>query len=137
LPALDSIGFTGIEVDDLGKVWLQAKKVLEPALGEGKTIDEVLTRIFRKEAQLWIAATPTELQAACVTEIKIKPHSKVCNVWLCGGKGVNNWVHFLDTIEEWAKEQGCEALTIDHARLGWQRLLKRFKAKSIALERKI
>lgn len=118
-------------------VWLQAAKLLKPALGEGKTIDQVLVAIMQKDAQLWIAATETELQAACVTEIKYHPGRKVCNVWLCGGKGVNNWVHFLDTIEAWAKEQGCEALTIDHARIGWQRLLKRFKPKSIALERKI
>ena len=137
MPSSANVGFTGITTDEIGMVWLQASKLLKPALGEGKTLDEVLAKIFQKDAQLWIAATETELQAACVTEVKIRPSGKVCNVWLCGGKGVNNWVHFLDTIEEWAKEQGCETLTIDHARIGWQRLLKGFKPKTIALERKI
>jgi hypothetical protein len=60
-----------------------------------------------------------------------------CNVWLSGGDGVNNWVHFLETIEAWAKERGCVAMTIDRARPGWKRLLKAYKIKTVTLVKDI
>ena len=79
------------------------------------------------------------MQMACVTKIVTRGTRKVCNIWLVGGVGVNNWLHYIETIEEWAKEQGCDAVVMEQARQGWQRLpqLKKYKVISIALERKL
>ena len=111
--------------------------MLRPALGEDGSLNDVLQELYSKTAQLWIAATEDELQMACVTKIVTRGTRKVCNIWLVGGKGVNNWLHYIETIEAWAKEQGCDAVVMEQARIGWQRLLKGYKPLSMALERKL
>lgn len=131
------IDCTGITEDQLGLVWKDAAPLLEKALGEGETMEQVLTALFARRAQLWIGADETELHVACVTEIVRKGGTLYCNVWLTGGKGVNNWIYFLDTIEAWAKEQGCEEMLIDRARSGWKRLLPNYKIKTISLVKEI
>lgn len=128
---------TGIDEDHLGLVWREAAELLKPALMGEDTIENVLTQIFLKKAQLWIAATDTTLEAACVTEVIRRGSKLYCNVWLTGGRGVNNWVHFLSTIEAWAKEQGCDAMLIDRARTGWKRLLQDYKIKTLTLVKEL
>ena len=111
--------------------------MLIPALGEGETIDVVLGRLFLKTAQLWIGADETEIHVACITEIVAKGDRKYCNIWLTGGKGVNNWIYYLDTIEQWAKEHHCDAMLIEKARIGWKRILPEYKTRSIQLVKEI
>lgn len=72
-----------------------------------------------------------------MTEIITRGNRKYCNVWLTGGTGVNNWLYYLDTIEAWAKEQGCDAMLIEKARTGWKRLLPAYKTKTIQLVKDI
>lgn len=127
---------TGITEDQLGLVWQECKPLLEKALGEGETIEQVLTRLFQQTAQLWIGAED-RIEVACVTEIITRGGRKYCNVWLTGGRGVNNWLYYLDTIEEWAKENGCDAMLIERARSGWKRLLPKYKTKTISLVKEI
>jgi hypothetical protein len=134
---MNKVQCTGVGDEYLGVVWIKVKPLLEKALGEGETIEDVLTRLFRKSAQLWIGADETEIHVACVTEIITKGGTKYCNVWLTGGKGVNNWVWYLDTIEEWAKSQGCDAMLIEKARTGWKRILPAYKTKTIQLVKDI
>ena len=128
---------TGITEDHIGIVWKDAAPLLEKALGEGETMDQVLAALFQNRAQLWIGADEDTLHVACVTEVVRRGGRLLCNVWLTGGRGVNNWLYFLDTIEEWAAEQGCDAMLIDRARTGWKRLLPKYQIKTISLEKEI
>jgi len=111
--------------------------MLEKALGEGETMEQVLTALFQKRAQLWIGATEDEIHVACVTEVIRRGGCLYCNIWLTGGKGVNNWLYFLETIEAWAKEQGCDAMLIDRARNGWKRLLPEYNIKTVSMTKDI
>lgn len=138
MPSLaERIPCTGVLEDEIGMVWKNCVPLLQPALGEGETMDQVLAALFSKKAQLWIGATETEIQVACVTEITRKGGCLYCNIWLTGGRSVNNWMYFLETIEEWAKEQGCDAMLIAKARTGWKRLLPQYKTKTIELMKEI
>lgn len=138
MPSLaNRIPCTGILEDQLGLVWKDCVPLLEPALGEGETMEQVLTALFQKRAQLWIGANESDVQVACVTEIVRKGGCLYCNLWLTGGTGINNWFYFLETIEAWAKEQGCDAMLIDRARSGWKRLLPEYKTKTISLVKEI
>ena len=134
---MNRVQCTGIGDEYLGLVWQKAEPLLVPALGEGEKIEDVLTRLFLKTAQLWIGADADKIQVACVTEIFSRGGTKYCNVWLTGGTGVNNWVYYLDTIEEWAKAQGCDAMLIEKARVGWKRILPAYKTKTIQLVKEI
>lgn len=133
MTAAKRVECTGILEDQLGMVWRDAAPLLEKALGEGETIEKVLAALFSKDAQLWIGATEDEIQVACVTELIRRGGCLYCNIWLTGGVGVNNWLYFLETIEAWAKEHGCDGMLIDRGRKGWQRLLPEYKIKTIAL----
>jgi hypothetical protein len=133
----ERIPCTGVQADELGMVWKDCAPMLEKALGEGETMEQVLSALFQRRAQLWIGADENEIHVACVTEIVRKGGTLYCNVWLTGGKGVNNWLYFLDTIEAWAKEQGCEEMLIDRARMGWKRLLPKYSIKTVSLHKEI
>lgn len=111
--------------------------MLEKALRGGETLDDVHKALSIGKAQLWIAATATDLRGVLVTEIYRRGEMLVCNIWLCAGRGINDWFHFLPTIEEWAVSRGCKAMRIDRARPGWQRLLRAYRIKTIALEKEL
>ena len=128
---------TGVLANEIGLVWAEVVPLITPALGEDDTLAEVLSDLLRRRAQLWISGNEDTIEAACVTEIVIRGEKKYCNVWLTGGHGVNNWLHHLDTIEEWAKEKGCDAMTIDRARLGWKRLLPKYTIRTVTLVKDI
>ena len=127
----------GVLSDDLGRVWGECVPLLTPALHNGATIEQVLAAIFSKDAQLWIGADEDGIQVACVTELVRRGGCLYCNVWLTGGRGVNTWIYFLETIEAWAKEQGCDAMLIDRGRRGWGRLLPEYKIKTVTLVKDI
>lgn len=129
----NKIPCTGVAENEISLVWKDAAPLLEKALGEGETMEQVLAALMKSQAQLWIGADENELHVACVTEIVKRGGTLYCNVWLTGGKGLNNWVYFLDTIEAWAKEQGCDEMLIDRARPGWPRILNGYKTKTISL----
>lgn len=133
----ERIPCTGILSDDLGRVWADCVPLLTPALGEGETIEQVLASLISRDAQLWIGSLDDEVHVACVTELIRRGGCLYCNVWLTGGRGVNNWLYFLETIEAWAKEQGCDAMLIDRGRRGWPRLLPEYKIKTISLMKEI
>ena len=137
MPNAKRIPCQGVLADDLGRVWKDCAPLLIPAMQDGTTIEQVLTAIFARDAQLWIGSDNNEIQVACVTELIRRGGCLYCNVWLTGGRGVNNWIYFLKTIEAWAKEQGCDAMLIDRGRKGWGRLLPDYKIKTVALMKEI
>lgn len=137
MPNAKRIPCQGVLADDLGLVWKDCAPLLIPALTDGTTIESVLTAIFAKDAQLWIGFDNNEIQVACVTELVRRGGCLYCNIWLTGGRGLNNWMYFLETIEAWAKEKGCDAMLIDRGRKGWGRLLPDYKIKTVALMKEI
>lgn len=130
--------FTGVPVGNIAALWLHVEPMLKPALAQGETTGEVLTAIYRQEAQLWCVFENNEAIAAIVTEIVTEDDGrKVCNIWAAGGTGINMWFDFLATIEDWAAENGCAAIGIEHARPGWKRLMKGYKVTHVSLEKEL
>jgi len=127
----------GVMTDDLFSAWPFASKVLEPALDRGETLEDLLTKLYRKEAQLWMIYDNGEQVAAVVTEIFPDNNGQVCNIWAVGGTGINRWIGYLDTIEQWAKANGCSAVIIEKTRKGLQRLLRDYKVTHVTLGKDI
>ena len=128
---------SGVPIEKIGMVWSQAMPLLVPALGEGELIETVIHRLFLGSAQLWVAADGNRLCAACVTEIPIRNKRKYCNIWLAGGSGLNNWLSYLPRVEEWARANGCHAMLIEKARIGWKRILPDYKTKTIQMVKEL
>jgi hypothetical protein len=128
---------TGIPTDSLMFLWPKVEPMLEPALGDGETTAQVLTALYKEEAQLWCIFDNGVPLAAVVTQIGTGRDGKTCNIWAAGGEGINRWLDFLPMIEDWAAENGCNAVTIDRGRRGWQRLLTGYKVTHVTLKKDI
>ena len=92
---------------------------IEAALGySGGTHDfiDVAEGIYKGTMQLW----PTP-KGCIVTEIVVYPRKKFLNVFLGGGE-LDQILDMHDDVIEWAKAQGCTALTMT-GRFGWKKPL--------------
>lgn len=95
------------------KDWIEA--ALEYSCGT-HDFEDVVKGVYSGTMQLW----PTP-KGCIVTEIVIYPKKKVLNVFLGGGELEQIMDMHIDVIE-WAKAQGCSALTMT-GRLGWKKPL--------------
>lgn len=96
------------------------------------TAHEILDRLLNRTAQLWVAVNGEKIVMACVTEI-LNYRRKECNILICSGSRRKNWIGFLEVIKDWARDQGCQAMTLT-GRKGWQRVLRDWKMTAVELE---
>lgn len=76
--------------------------------------------------QLWAGE-----DGCAVTEILVYPRKKVLHVFLAGGK-MEQIIDFQKDAIEWAKRQGCTAMTIA-GRMGWKKALASYGWKPVFL----
>lgn len=88
--------------------------------GGTHTINDIADGIAQGRFQLWPGK-----KAAVVTEIIQYPQSRALHFFLAGGD-VNELQMMLAPIEEWAKNMGCQRITLA-GRKGW---LKSFMSKA-------
>ena len=137
-PSSADIWATGVLVDEVAALWARVEPMIARGLGPQETTAKVLDRLLLKTAQLWTVMEGTEIKAVVVTEMCIlNDGSKVCNVWAAAGLGINLWLGYMTTIEAWAKENGCRAVVVDRARIGWKRLMKDYTVTHVTLEKGI
>ena len=95
--------------------WIEA--ALEYSGGTHDFID-VVEGLYKGTMQLW----PAE-KGCIVTEIVVYPKKKMLNVFL-GGGNLEQILDMHQDVIEWAKAQGCEALTMT-GRFGWKKPLEK------------
>ena len=114
-------GVLHTHIDD---VWPKVISFVEKALvyADGKyTSEYVYLSLKDRRMQLWVSLNP-DVEACCVTEIIHFPSKCVANVFLVGGRNMDNWIHFEEMIETWARENGCQAIEC-YGRPGWEKVL--------------
>jgi hypothetical protein len=107
---------------ELDKELERCRKWIEDALeyAHGTHLfDDIADGIRKGVMQLW----PTP-RGCIVTEIVVFPRKKVVNIFLVGGE-LDQIVDMHESVIQWAKSQGCSALT-GHGRAGWERPLKKY-----------
>ena len=109
--------------------WLQAALDLS---GDTHTWDDIVSGIYSGQMQFW----PAE-RGCAVTEIVTYPRKKVLHIFLAGGE-MDQIVDMDDSATEFAKAQGCSALTIA-GRKGWKKVLehKGYKEQFTTLAKEI
>jgi hypothetical protein len=92
---------------------------------------DIVTSIVEGKMQLW----PAE-KACIVTEITVYPRKKVLHVFLGGGE-LGQILDMHTDVVQWAKDQGCESLTMT-GRRGWTKALKNdgWKEQLVLLEKR-
>ena len=115
--------------------WPDVRHLLIPALqwAAEKTENEVIAELDSGLAQLWIGED-RDARCGVVTCLSRTTRGLVCEIWLMGGRGRRDWLHFIQHIEECARERGCIAIELI-GRKGWARVLPGYRQKAIILER--
>ena len=98
----------------------RCRKWIEAALeysGGTHNFDDIVEGLKSGVLQLW----PTP-RGCIVTEIVIYPRKRVLNVFLGGGE-LDQILDMHTDVIDWAKSQGCTALTMS-GRAGWKKPLE-------------
>ena len=87
------------------------------------SVESILERIMQGTSLLWVVTTPYgQHKGVVVTQIKRFPNYDVAIGHLCGGEDIDDWIHLLSDIEEWAQQAGCRKFEIQ-GRKGWAKKL--------------
>lgn len=102
-------------------VWAEDLKKLEKYVldalqytGGTHTLQDVADGLHTTKMQLWPG-----INSAVVTEITITPQQKILHYFLAGGN-LRELSLMRPMIEDWAKAQGCNKVTLA-GRRGWER----------------
>jgi hypothetical protein len=115
-----------IPQDGIERIWPMAASFLEKATNRTKKIDLDSLRECADKGlmQIWIAYDPEEdeiLSAAATEIVDYVSGLKSARIMLLGGLELNRWREAIDTIEQWASDQGCSLIEIV-GRRGWGRV---------------
>ena len=128
---------TRVPSEDVEFIWSQIKPLLEKALDETYTIDDIYKGLIEDRMQLFISWNDERVESAVVTEIAQYPQSKILRYFLAGGVNLENWLERIQkVIEKFAKKENCTHLEVA-GRKGWVRKLKGFRVKAYLLNKEI
>ena len=86
--------------------------------------DEIERDVRAGRSLVWLVWSG-EIEAAVITSLIKTDMSKVCVLTACGGKDMRRWLALLETIEVYARAEGCSRMRI-FGRKGWQRVLANY-----------
>ena len=128
---------TRVPSEDVEFIWSQVAPLLEKALDETYSIQDILYGLVNDRMQLFISWNNNRVESAVVTEIAQYPQSKVLRYFLAGGVNLENWLERIQkVIEKFAKKENCTHLEVA-GRKGWVRKLKGFSVKAYLLNKEI
>jgi hypothetical protein len=117
----------GIQRSEIDAVWPEVRPWLMRACATSRgkfDAEDIRAGLLAGDDQLWIWKTPTAF-AVGITRISTYPKQRVCTLRIVTGENMDEWaLPCIDTIERWAKQNGCDAMELQ-ARPGWERLLSR------------
>ena len=129
----------GIPAHVIDDVWDEVRPWIAAACvrSRGK-FDENDIRIglLTGDDQLWIWRTETSY-AIGITRVIVYPKKKVCAIRIVTGRNRKEWEKpAMQTIESWAKTQGCTDMELQ-ARPGWGRALPDYEMTHVYLEKRL
>ncbi|MEM5294247.1 hypothetical protein VSR82_07875 [Burkholderia sp. JPY481] len=116
----------GIQPTEINAVWEEVRPWIEAACrrNRGKyDAEDIRAGLLTGEDQLWIWKSPTAF-AVGITRLANYPKQRVCTLRIVTGRNAAEWEgEAMETIERWAKANGCHAMELC-ARPGWWRRLR-------------
>lgn len=120
------------------QVWPKISGLIYVAMKKGQvgSFESIQNAILTGRVLVWVAwdGESPNIEATAVTELQSTEWRKVCCVLACAGAHMERWIHLLETIEEYAKSEGCSAVRVI-GRHGWQKMLPSYKVKRILMEK--
>ena len=128
------IHISGVLSHEVNKIWDKCSKYLELGNDQSQeelSLDDIRELCVEREMQLWVIFDDKDkIYGAGTTQIIEYPNKTVCRIVTLGGIKFKKWKHTLTTIEEWARQSGCEAVEM-FCRKGFKRELRDYEYKEI------
>lgn len=121
------------QVLDPSKVWFHVEPYIEKAINRVQstyTLEKIYTDLMTQRMQLWITRP---ILSCAITQI-IENQDKICLILFCGGQFMEDWSHYIEVIENWADNIGCDYVEIS-GRPGWEKVFPEYKRTSITLRK--
>jgi hypothetical protein len=117
--------------------WPHARDLIAHAIARGGIgrFADVERDVLSGDALLWLAWDGQAIAAAAVTQLVSTDSSKVCVIVACAGRQMRRWLPLIATIEGYARAEGCALVRI-FGRVGWARVLPRYRMSRVILERR-
>lgn len=124
--------------DKVSLIWPRVDGLIFTAMKKGGigSFAAVQRVVLEGKAQLWLAISGQEIEAAAVTELMQTEWRLSCNVLACAGREMERWVGLLDKIEDFARVEGCSVVHIT-GRHGWERVLTAYRPTRVILEKRL
>jgi hypothetical protein len=118
--------------------WAIAAPLLKPAMrrgGLGRFADLERGVLFGNSL-LWLALEDGTAIAAAVTDLVCTDVDKVCLIAAAGGVRMRGWLHLLERVEAFARDEHCTVVRL-MGRKGWARMLPHYQQDHIILDRRL
>ena len=121
----------GVPVENLEQLWPMAEPYIKKAVekSDGTYTTEEIKHGCLWEYILWIVRNG---KAAIILEVSEYHSGKQCDIVMIGGDYMDEWIAELEEIEGWAKRVGCDRMILT-GRLGWQKILTEYTAKTVTM----
>jgi hypothetical protein len=100
------------------------------------SIDSVVYSIQQGRSLLWVIENKGQVVGCVTTKILQHPNYRIALIHLCGGKGIDDWIHLLLDIEQWARGQQCHSIEVI-GRKGWEKKLTGYTADRVVFAKKL
>ena len=120
------------------QVWPIVERYIQAAVDYAATVDLDVLRANLRSGKylLWLIIDGKAAMGAGVTSLSSANGVKLCTIIACGGTRMSDWLHLIDKIENWAREEGCARMSI-WGRRGWSRGLMGYRQKAVILEKEL
>lgn len=123
-----------VNAEDIDILWPRVQGYLQSALDHGQgeyNLEDIRLQLIADMMRLWIVYdSDGEIHAAAVCEIKQFPQKRICYVVLAGGVEIDNWLHDAAAVEQWARENGADAV-VALTRKGMAKKLREFGYREV------
>jgi len=125
-----NITVTDINTGDVERLWPKVKGMLQLAVDRNQgefNLDDIQCGLNSGVMRLWVAYDndTNEILSAAVCEIRNFPKRRICYIVLMAGEGFDDWNWAITCIEDWARENGADALAA-YTRRGFIKTMKNY-----------
>jgi hypothetical protein len=138
-PSSDNLELVTVDGSNVGLHWPRMAawiiKALERSSGR-YTMADIYQAISTDMMVAFPVYNGDEVVAVCVAEIVTYPSKKSISIVIMVGQERNGWLHFIDDIESFGRERGCQMIEA-WARPGWEKVLSDWDKTHILLEKNL
>ncbi len=141
--AVDAVSETDFQLvyiptENVAGIWDQVAAFMPMVVERSRgrhTLQSLLTDALSGATQLWCVWDGQSIKAVVGTSLGETPSGmKLATVDYLSGLQLARWVHLLDEIEEWARNNGCELIEMS-ARKGFAKHLPDYQVVSFNFEK--